>query len=65
MESNFNRPGVDESRLQEFNQVLQKYKAGKRDIEERAKAAEEWWKLHNHSEFEILYILQKLLLLHI
>ena len=50
MESNFNRPGVDESRLQEFNQVLQKYKAGKRDIEDRAKAAEEWWKLHNHSE---------------
>ena len=50
MESNFNRRGVDGNRLQEFNLALQKYKAGKKSIEQRVIAAEEWWKLHNSSE---------------
>ena len=62
----FNRPGVepggkkeegtvrvapvDSTRLQEFNVILQKYKAGKSHLERRVVAAEQWWKLRNESE---------------
>ena len=41
---------VDEKRLAEFTQVLQKYKAGKASIERRTVAAENWWKLRNSAE---------------
>ena len=50
MDSNFNKPGIDQSKLQEFKLALNKYKAGKQSIEARAISAEEWWKLHNNSE---------------
>lgn len=49
-ESIINRPGMSPEKLTEFTRVLIKYKAGKHSIEERAKAAEEWWKLHNNTE---------------
>ena len=41
---------VDEKRLAEFTQLLQKYKAGKASIERRTVAAENWWKLRNSAE---------------
>ena len=41
---------VDAGRLQEFTQLLQRYKAGKASVERRAVAAENWWKLRNSAE---------------
>ena len=41
---------VDEKRLAEFTQILQKYKAGKASVERRTVAAENWWKLRNSAE---------------
>jgi hypothetical protein len=38
---------VDEVRLQEFDQVLRKYKAGKAHLERRVVQSEQWWKLRN------------------
>lgn len=40
---------VDSKRLQEFDKILRKYKAGKSSVERRVIAAEQWWKLHNES----------------
>ena len=37
-------------RIQEWNIVLNEYKASKSKTEERVKAAEEWWKLRNAAE---------------
>lgn len=41
---------VDAKRLQKFNEVLQKYKAGKSKLDRRVIAAEQWWKLRNSDE---------------
>ena len=41
---------VDETRVQEFNKILQKYKAGKKKLEQRVISAENWWKLRNADE---------------
>ncbi|MBP5720428.1 MAG: hypothetical protein J6W82_05130 [Bacteroidales bacterium] len=41
---------VDKERLQEFGNILQKYKAGKAHLEKRVVQAEQWWKLRNESE---------------
>ena len=41
---------VDERRLAELTQILQKYKAGKASVERRTVAAENWWKLRNSAE---------------
>ena len=41
---------VDEKKLQELTQTLQKYKAGKARLERRVVSAENWWKLRNESE---------------
>lgn len=43
---------VNEETLRKFTAVLQKYKAGKRSVEARAIAAENWWKLRNQCEIE-------------
>lgn len=40
---------VDQLRLQEFDQILRKYKAGKAHLERRVVQAEQWWKLRNDS----------------
>ena len=41
---------VDRDRLAEFDQILQKYKAGKQRLEHRVVASERWWTLHNEAE---------------
>ena len=41
---------VDARRLQEFTEILQKYRAGKQSIERRTIGAENWWKPRNHAE---------------
>lgn len=41
---------VDEKRLREFDKILEKYKAGKKRLEQRVVAAENWWKLRNEAE---------------
>ena len=41
---------VDSTRLQEFDQILRKYKAGKAHLERRVVQAEQWWKLRNDAE---------------
>lgn len=41
---------VDRERLQEFDEILRKYKAGKAKLEKRVVSAEQWWKLRNESE---------------
>lgn len=42
-------PAVDKQRLQEWTRTLQKYKAGKKSVESRVIASEQWWKLRNES----------------
>lgn len=41
---------VDEKRLREWMRLLQTYKAGKANLENRVIASENWWKLRNTSE---------------
>ena len=41
---------VDAERLREFDQLLERYKAGKARLEQRVVAAEQWWKLRSESE---------------
>lgn len=41
---------IDEKKLQELTQILQKYKAGKARLERRVVSAENWWKLRNVTE---------------
>lgn len=41
---------VDSVRLQEFDGILRKYKAGKAHLEQRVVAAEQWWKLRNDAQ---------------
>lgn len=38
---------IGKQQLLEFNKVLQKYKSGKKKLEDRVVSAEEWWKLRN------------------
>ena len=38
---------VDSVRLQEFDRILRKYKAGKARLEKRVVQSEQWWKLRN------------------
>ena len=41
---------IDEKKLQELTQTLQRYKAGKSRLERRVVSAENWWKLRNGME---------------
>ena len=41
---------VDKNRLMEFNEALNRYKAGKAKLERRIISSEQWWKLRNDSE---------------
>ena len=41
---------IDEKKLQELTEILQKYKAGKHACERRVVSSENWWKLRNGSE---------------
>ncbi|MBQ6398247.1 MAG: hypothetical protein IJI06_08900 [Oscillospiraceae bacterium] len=41
---------VNEQRLLDFDKVLEKYKAGKKRLESRVVAAENWWKMRNEAE---------------
>ncbi len=41
---------VDKERLLEFDGLLEKYKSGKKRLESRVVAAENWWKLRNVTE---------------
>ena len=41
---------VGRERIQELNQILEKYKAGKARLDERVKSAENWWKMRNQFE---------------
>ena len=41
---------VGRERIQELNQILQKYKSGKARLDERVKSAENWWKMRNQFE---------------
>lgn len=43
---------VTPARLQEFNRILQRYRAGKHATEQRVISAESWWRLRNRSEEE-------------
>lgn len=50
MENNTQMPVIQKigkEQLLEFNRVLQKYKAGKKKLEDRVISAEQWWKLRN------------------
>lgn len=38
---------IGEEQLKKFNDILQKYKAGKSSLDRRIIAAEQWWKLRN------------------
>ena len=41
------KPPVDEERVREFAQALNKYKAGKVSVDRRVRNAERWWKMRN------------------
>ena len=41
---------IGSEQLKEFTQILQKYKSGKAQTEQRIVASENWWKLRNTSE---------------
>ena len=41
---------IGPEQLQQFMQILQKYKAGKARTENRIVASENWWKLRNTTE---------------
>ena len=41
---------VDAEQLKKFTRVLEQYKSGKVNTENRIQASEEWWKLHNTQE---------------
>ncbi len=50
MDEQTTAPRVDSARLQELTGILQRYKAGKGNLERRVVAAENWWKLRNGAE---------------
>ena len=39
---------VDKKRVHEFTQILEKYKQGKKNLDERIKNNQEWWKLRHY-----------------
>ncbi len=41
---------IDEKKLQELTQILQKYKTGKARLERRVVSSENWWKPRNGTE---------------
>ena len=41
------KPGVDATRVREFNRELKDYRTGKRSLEQRVVDAERWWKMRN------------------
>ena len=41
---------TDAERIKEFNAILQKYRAGRHNLEKRCLAAENWWRLRNSAE---------------
>lgn len=41
---------TDAERIKEFNALLQKYRAGRHNLEKRCLAAENWWRLRNSAE---------------
>lgn len=41
---------VDAKRIREFDQILEKYKSGKRRLETRITEGERWWTLHNEEQ---------------
>lgn len=40
-------PGVDSGRVEEFNRILNQYKAGKASVDMRVQKSEEWWKMRH------------------
>lgn len=45
-------PGVDSTRVREFNRILERYKTGKASIDDRVRKAEEWWKMRNQTQMD-------------
>lgn len=43
-------PRVTTETLREWTNILQRYKSGKRSVEDRVVSAENWWKLRNRTE---------------
>ena len=41
---------IGTEQLKEFTEILQKYKAGKAQTEQRILSSENWWKLRNSME---------------
>lgn len=39
---------VDKNRIKELTEILEKYKAGKKNLDERIKNNQEWWKLRHY-----------------
>ena len=50
MDDNTSLPLIGRERLEELTRILQRYKAGKANLERRVVAAENWWKLRNSAE---------------
>lgn len=46
--SNEPRQAVTKERVQEFTTILEKYKEGKKNLDERIKNNQEWWKLRHY-----------------
>lgn len=46
--SNEPRQAVTKERVQEFTRILEKYKDGKKNLDERIKNNQEWWKLRHY-----------------
>lgn len=46
-------PKIGREQLLEFTSILQKYKAGKKQLENRVVSAEEWWKLRNGTRAQL------------
>lgn len=44
------RPVIDDNKIRELTQILNKYKTGKSRLERRVVSAENWWKLRNETE---------------
>jgi len=47
-ESSEQRKIVDKERVREFTQILEEYKEGKKNLDERIKNNQEWWKLRHY-----------------
>lgn len=47
-EASGQRELVDKNRIREFTQILEEYKEGKKNLDERIKNNQEWWKLRHY-----------------